>query len=126
MPQLPPPTTLDGNPPAAPGMGPQQQPTIQQLTPGAQFGGGMQVVQMSLQAAAEAAKLIDLLGQINPAFAPTASMLIEQLKGGLRSSLQQGMQGSEPSIGMLGGGPGAAAPAGPAQAGPPMLPPGIQ
>ena len=61
------------------------------------MGGSMQVVQLSLQAATEAAKLIDLLGQINPSFAPLAQLLIEQMRNGLKSTLQQGMASSEPT-----------------------------
>jgi len=112
--------TLDGNPPNP--TGPAQPPSLQQLTPSASMGGSMQVVQLSLQAAAEAAKLIDLIGQVNPNFAPTAQMLIEQLKGGLRSTIQQGIQSpgaslsaaAPPQQGML-----------PPQASPPMQPSGF-
>ena len=88
---------LDGVPPSPPGAqaGGGPNPSMSQLTPSGQVSGTLQVIQLSLQAAAQAAKLIDMLGQINPAFAPTAQMLIEQLKGGLRSSLQQGGAPSE-------------------------------
>lgn len=93
------PPPLDGVPPSPPsahaGGGPN--PSISQLTPSMEFTGSLQVVQLSLEAAGQAAKLIDLLGQINPFFAPTASMLIEQLKGGLKVALQQGSTGLESS-----------------------------
>lgn len=122
---IPAPSSLDGNPPNPTSSTPQP-PSLQQLSPSGAVGGSMQVVQMSLQAAAQAAKLIDLIGQVNPNFAPTAQMLIEQLKGGLRSSLQQGTAATGASMNsMLGGGPGAAAPGGPSQAPPPMLPSGM-
>lgn len=115
-------STLDGNPPNPTGAA--QPSSMQQLRPADSMGGSMQVVQMSLQAAAQAAKLIDLIGQINPNFAPTAQMLIEQLKGGLRSTLQQGTQAPGASMGQLAGS-SAQAPSGPAQAPPPMLPSGM-
>jgi hypothetical protein len=92
---------LDGVPPSPPGLGASQNPnpSIQQLSPAAQMGGDMQVTQMVLQAAAEAAKLLDLIGQVQPAFAPTAQMLISQLRAGLKSTLQQGTQGTpEPNV----------------------------
>ncbi len=117
-------STLDGNPPNP--TGPAQPSTIQQLSPSAAVGGSMQVMQMSMQAATEAAKLIDLIGQINPNFAPTAQMLIEQLKGGLRSTLQQGSSSAGASMGQLAGsGQAAPGPTGPSQAPPPMLPSGM-
>ncbi len=97
MPQPAPP--LDGVPPSPPsvsaGGGPN--PQISQLSPGVQMGGTMQVAQACLQAAAEAAKLIDLIGQINPGFAPVSAQLIEMLRNGLKSALQQGSSGSEPT-----------------------------
>lgn len=123
--QVPPPSDIDGNPPAPPGAGPQQPPSMQQLTPGAAFGGTMQVTTIVLQAAAQAAKLIDLIGQVKPDFAPTAQMLIQQLKGGITTSLQQGSAPAGASLSSLGGGPGASAPAGPSQSPPPMLPSGM-
>ena len=123
--QLPPPTSIDGNPPPAPGAGAPQPPSMQQLSPGTAFGGTMQVAQIVMQAAAQAAKLIDMIGQVQPAFAPTAQMLIQQLKGGITSTLQQGMAQPGASLAQLGGGPGAQASAGPSQAGPPQLPSGM-
>lgn len=123
--QVPPPSDIDGNPPPAPGTGAPQAPSMQQLTPGAAFGGTMQVTTIVLQAAAQAAKLIDLIGQVKPDFAPTAQMLIQQLKGGITTSLQQGSAPAGASSMSLGNGPGAAAPQGPAQAGPPQLPSGM-
>jgi len=119
---------LDGNPPSPPGLGAGgQSPSLSQLSPGAQLSGSMQMVQMSLEAVAQAAKLLDMVGQINPAFAPIAQMLIEQMKNGLRSTLQQGSQGSElagpsPQQGMMPMGspiPGAT------QTPPPALPSGL-
>lgn len=83
---------LDGVPPSPPEMGAAggPNPTIQQMSPSQQMGGDMQVIQMTLQAASQAASLIDLIGQAHPAFAPTAQMLIQQLRGGLKAALQQG------------------------------------
>lgn len=94
---MPPTPPLDGVPPSPPGLsaGGGPNPPISQLTPEMEFTGSLQVVQMSLEAAGQAAKLIDLLGQINPAFGPAAQLLIEQLKAGLKTALQQGSQGLE-------------------------------
>lgn len=100
MATLPPPQPpLDGVPPSPPGIpsGGGPNPPMQQLTPSASLSGSMQVVQICIQAASEAAKLIDLIGQVNPGFAPTAAMIIQQLRGGLKSTLQQGTAPSEPS-----------------------------
>lgn len=125
---------LDGVPPSPPGMqaGGGANPTLSQLTPAAQASGSMQVVQIALQAATQAAQLLDVIGQAVPSFAATSQMLIEQLRGGLKSALQQGPQpSSEPSqqpqgqgiMGMLGG----ASPQGgaPAQQPLPALPSGM-
>jgi hypothetical protein len=97
MAQQPPMPPLDGVPPSPPGLsaGGGPNPQISQLTPSMEFTGSLQVVQMSLEAAGQAAKLLDLLGQINPSFAPVAQVLIEQLKGGLKIALQQGSGGLE-------------------------------
>lgn len=120
---------LDGNPPSPPGLGASgQTPSLSQLSPSAQMSGSMQVVQMSLQAVAQAAKLLDMVGQINPAFAPVAQMCIEQMKNGLRSTLQQGSQGSElsgPPQQQQMGIPGGTAIPGAPQAPPPPLPAGM-
>jgi hypothetical protein len=62
-----------------------------------EFTGTLQLVQLALEAAGQAAKLIDTLGQAVPSFAPTAQLIIEQLKGGLKVALQQGSSGLEPS-----------------------------
>lgn len=103
MPVMPlPQPPLDGVPPSPPGVpaGGGANPPLQQMTPSASLSGSMQVVQICIQAASEAAKLIDLIGQVNPGFAPTAAMIIEQLRGGLKSTLQQGAAPSEPSAQM--------------------------
>ncbi len=97
---LPPSPPLDGVPPSPPGAGASQNPNppLQQLSPGQQMGGDMQVVQMALQSAAQAAKLLDLTGQIIPSFGPTAQLLISQMRAGLKTALQQGSQTSEPPL----------------------------
>lgn len=96
MPQAPP---LDGVPPSPPevsaGGGPN--PPMSQLSPGVQMSGSMQTVSMSIEAISQAAKLIDLVGQINPPFAPAAQMLIEQIKSAFKATLQQGSTGLDPS-----------------------------
>lgn len=100
MASLPMPTPpLDGVPPSPPSLdaGGGPNPTLSQLTPSSQMSGSMQVVQVALQAATQAAQMLDMIGQAIPSFAPTSQMLIEQLRGGLKSALQQGPQGnSEP------------------------------
>jgi hypothetical protein len=58
----------------------------------------MQIIQMAMQAAAESAKLLDLVGQIIPSFQPTAQMLIGQLRSGLKIAVQQGATSSEPPL----------------------------
>ena len=97
---MPPQPQLDGVPPSPPGMaaGGGPNPSLQMASPSADMGGDMQVTQLVLQAAAEAAKLIDLIGQAKPTFAPTGQMLIMQLRDGIKASLQQGSQSSEPSL----------------------------
>ena len=97
---MPPAPPLDGVPPSPPGLGAGggPNPPLQMASPSADMGGDMQVTQLVLQAAAEAAKLIDLIGQAKPTFAPTGQMLIMQLRDGIKASLQQGSQSSEPSL----------------------------
>jgi len=58
----------------------------------------MQVVTAGLQAVAEAAKLLDMAGQIIPSFAPTAQMLIGQMRASFKVAIQQGSINSEPSL----------------------------
>ena len=91
---------LDGVPPSPPGLGASrnQNPPMAMVSPSAQMSGDMQVTQMALQAAAEAAKLLDLVGQIVPQFGPTSQMLISQIRAGLKSAIQQGSANSEPSL----------------------------
>lgn len=91
---------LDGVPPSPPGLGASQNPNppIPPMNASSQMGGDMQVVQMALQAAAESAKLLDLVGQIIPSFQPTAQMLIGQLRAGLKVAIQQGSASSEPTL----------------------------
>ena len=91
---------LDGVPPN-PVNGGQQQPTnppLQQLSPSDKMGGDMQVIQMALQSVAQAAKLLDMAGQIIPSFGPTAQMLIQQARTGLKTAIQQGSSNSEPPL----------------------------
>ena len=94
MPSGPP---LDGVPPSPPGVsaGGGPNPQISQLAPSMQLSGSMQVVSLVLEAAGQAAKLLDMIGQVQPAAAPAMQMLIEQLRGALKSTLQQGSSGLE-------------------------------
>lgn len=91
---------LDGVPPSPAGLGASQNPNppIGGLAPKPNMGGSMQVAQMAMGVAADIAKGLDLLGQIIPTFQPTAQMLLSQLRDGFKSALQQGLQGSEPSL----------------------------
>lgn len=91
---------LDGVPPSPPSFGASSNPNppMSTLAPSAQFSGDMQIIQMAMQAAAESAKLLDLVGQIIPSFQPTAQMLIGQLRSGLKIAVQQGATSSEPPL----------------------------
>ena len=90
---------LDGVPPNPVNGGQQtQNPPLQQLSPSDKMGGDMQVIQMALQSIAQAAKLLDMVGQIIPSFGPTAQMLIQQAKAGLKTAIQQGSSNSEPPL----------------------------
>ena len=101
MPNLPLPMSppLDGVPPSPPGAaaGGGMNPSLSQAVPPMDMSGDMQVMQLALQTAAELGKGLDLLGQMVPGFGPTAAMLSQQLRAGLRSALQQGVSASEPT-----------------------------
>lgn len=120
MQPMPPGPPLDGVPPSPPGLsaGGGPNPSMSQLTPSAQMSGSMQVTQIALQSATQAAQLIDMIGQAIPSFAATSQMIIQQLRDGLKSALQQGPQPTPESqqsqgqglIGMQGSAPQGGAP----------------
>lgn len=90
---------LDGVPPSPPSVQAGPAPSLSGLAPQApDMGGGMQVIQLGLQIAADIMRGLDMLGQVFQGFAPLSAALQQQLRGGLKAAIQQGAQGSEPSL----------------------------
>lgn len=93
---------LDGPPPSPPGVQaapPSQDASFEGLSPqnGADMVGPLQIVQLTLQTAQAVAQGLDILGKINPAFSGVSAQMQTLLREGVKSALQQGAPGSEPS-----------------------------
>ena len=93
---------LDGPPPSPPGVqagAPTGAASFEGLSPqtGADVTGPLQVVQLTLQTAQAVAQGLDILGKINPAFSGMSAQMQSMLREGVRSALQQGAPGSEPT-----------------------------